>query len=115
MAESANVVQATETLDDGLMVQLVGEIDLTSSPRLRTELMTLLESNPERLVVDLQSVPLMDSSGVATLIEVLQVQRNAGRKLVLCGLQEKVQSVFEITRLSEVFLIVGDLQSAKQA
>ena len=97
------------------MVQLVGEIDLTSSPRLRIELMTLLESNPERLVVDLRSVPLMDSSGVATLIEVLQVQRNAGRKLVLCGLQEKVQSMFEITRLNEVFLIVEDLQSAKQA
>lgn len=115
MAESANVVQATETLEDGSMVQLVGEIDLTSSPRLRIELMTLLESNPERLVVDLRSVPLMDSSGVATLIEVLQVQRNAGRKLVLCGLQEKVQSMFEITRLNEVFLIVEDLQSAKQA
>ena len=77
--------------------------------------MKLLSSSPKRLVVDLTQVELMDSSGVATLIEVLQVQRKDGRKLVLCGLQDKVRSVFEITRLNEVFVIVDDRSAAQQA
>jgi len=115
MAESETVVNATEELDDGFLVQLTGEIDLIRSPALRVELMDLLSSNPQRLVVDLSDVPLMDSSGVATLIEVLQAQRHSGRKLVLYGLQDKVRSVFEITRLNEVFKIVDDRQAAQEA
>ena len=115
MSEAQNVVTTREDLDDGVLVALSGEIDLVRSPVLRTELMTSLDGSPARLVVDLSDVPLMDSSGVATLIEVLQVQRGAGGKLVLCGLQEKVQSVFEITRLTEVFTIVTDRASAMSA
>lgn len=115
MAQSNNVVAATQPIDDGILVKVVGEIDLIHSPTLRGELMSLLQSRPQRLVLDLSDVSLMDSSGVATLIEVLQIQRNAQRKLVLCGLQEKVQSIFEITRLQEVFNIVSDIQTAQQA
>ena len=115
MAESESILQATENLDDGFLVLLTGEIDLTRSPALRVDLMKLLGSKPKRLIVDLTAVELMDSSGVATLIEVLQVQRKDGGKLVLCGLQEKVRSVFEITRLDEVFMIVDDRQAAQQA
>lgn len=115
MADPNNIVQDTQVLDDGFLVLLSGEIDLTRSPALRVYLMNLLTSNPERLVVDLSEVELMDSSGVATLIEVLQIQRKDGRKLVLCGLQQKVQSIFEITRLNEVFVIVDDRQTAREA
>ena len=115
MAQSDNVVQTTQPLNDGFLVKVTGEVDLIRSPELRGELMRLLRSDPQRLVLDLSNVTLVDSSGVATLIEVLQVQRNAGRKLVLCGLQNKVRSVFEITRLQEVFHIVNDSQTAQQA
>jgi anti-sigma B factor antagonist len=108
MSEADDVLDATLTLHDGYMVRLRGEIDLVRSPLLLTKLMDLVRSRPHRLVVDLTQVPLMDSSGVATLIEILQAQSNGGGKLVLCGLQEKVKSVFEITRLHQVFLIVDD-------
>ena len=97
-----------------MLVVLSGEIDLVRSPILRKELMATLDTSLSRLVIDLSNVPLMDSSGVATLIEVLQLQRSAGGKLVLCGLQEKVLGVFEITRLTEVFTIVDDRDSAKR-
>ncbi|MDP6057861.1 MAG: STAS domain-containing protein [Pirellulaceae bacterium] len=115
MAQSEHSEHPTKPLDDGFLVKVTGEIDLIRSPALRGELMSLLKSQPLRLVLDLSNVPLMDSSGVATLIEVLQIQRNGGRKLVLCGLQDKVRSVFEITRLQEVFHIVSDSQTAQQA
>lgn len=115
MSDAKNVVTTREDLDDGVLVVLSGEVDLVRSPALRSELMTMLDASPARVVVDLSGVPLMDSSGVATLIEVLQIQRSSGGKLVLCGLQEKVQSVFEITRLTDVFTIVADRDSARSA
>ena len=113
MSETDSVIQATETLPDGVMVTLQGDVDLSRSPVLRNELLELVKRRPQRLVVNLAAVPYMDSSGVATLIEGLQQQRKSGGKMVLCGLQPKVRSIFEIARLDAVFKIVPDVEAAK--
>ncbi|MHC4429252.1 MAG: STAS domain-containing protein, partial [Planctomycetota bacterium] len=67
---------------------------------------------PARLVIDLSGVPYMDSSGVATLVEAMQIARRTGSKLVLAALQEKVRSIFEIARLDMVFSIVNSVDDA---
>ena len=115
MAEIESVICDRQTIEDGIVVRVEGEIDLIRSPRLRTELMEVLDRELKRVVIDLTAVPFMDSSGVATLVEALQVQRRKNRKLVLYGLQSKVRSIFEISRLDMVFTIADDLTSASQA
>ena len=115
MADQDTVISNRQTIDDGVVVKVEGEIDLIRSPQLRNELIELLDDNLERMVIDLSQVPFMDSSGVATLVEALQVQRRNNRKLILCGLQKKVQSIFEISRLDMVFTITQDTDSAAQA
>ena len=45
--------------------------------------------------------------------ETIVMRDRGGTKLVLCSLQEKVQSIFEIARLDMVFSIVGSLEEAK--
>jgi len=102
----------TQDLADGVMVRVHGDINFTRAADLRVALMTALVSNPDRLVIDLAEVPYMDSSGVATLVEALQVQHGAGRKLVLCNLQSKVQGIFEIARLDMVFTIAANAEAA---
>lgn len=89
----------------------VGEIDLSRSPTLREHLTDALR-NAERLVVDLSNVPYMDSSGVATLVEAMQTARRGGTTLILCGMQDKVRSIFEIARLDTVFTIVTNTDEA---
>ena len=89
-----------------------GDIDLNGSPNLRQELKKAQAAKPQRLVIDLTGVPYMDSSGVATLVEAMQMARRSGSKLVLCGMQDRVRSIFEIARLDTVFTIVRDAGSA---
>lgn len=89
-----------------------GEIDLNASPVLRQELKRVQTARPERLIVDLSGVPYMDSSGVATLVEAMQIARKNSTRLVLCGMQDKVRSIFEIARLDTVFTIAPDSQTA---
>jgi len=115
MNDDPQVIQSTEQLSDGVYVALTGEVDLSSSPTLRHELLRLAGQKPGRLVVDLADVPYMDSSGVATLVEAFQQQRKNGGRMVLCGLQPKVRSIFEIARLDMVFDIVDDKQAALSA
>ena len=98
--------------DDLVVASPVGEIDLARSPSLRSRLGELLGEKPARLIIDLSKVPYMDSSGVATLVEALQVSRSKNSTLVLAGMQDRVRSVFEIARLDTVFTIVADTATA---
>ena len=113
---SANqTVAAQEQIDDGIYLALTGDIDLSRSPVLRQTLLDIASRKPGRLVIDLVAVPYMDSSGVATLVEALQALRKSGGKMVLCSLQPKVRSIFEIARLNMVFTIVDDRDAAMSA
>jgi len=112
-ASDDGVIARTQPIDDGLLVVLDGEIDFSRSPTLRVELMQLIQDNaPRRLVIDLSNVDYMDSSGVATLVEAMQMQRKHGHKLILCGMQPKVLSIFQIARLDMVFTICDDADQA---
>jgi anti-sigma B factor antagonist len=107
-----NITVKSEVRDGATFVIPVGEVDLTASPVLRQELKRLQGTRPQRLIVDLSQVPYMDSSGVATLVEAMQIARKNNTKLVLCGMQQKVKSIFEIARLDTVFAIVADAEKA---
>ncbi len=94
------------------VVSPVGDVDMSSSPQLLDHLREVQRGRPSRLVVDLSGVEYMDSSGVATLVETLKAARKDQTDLLLCGLNERVRSIFEIARLDTVFGIVPDVQSA---
>ena len=98
---------------DTVILSPNGDIDLSRSPELRSQLASIQKDRPpSRLVVNLESVPYMDSSGVATLVEAMQVSRKRGGQIVLCNMQDRVRSIFEIARLDMVFRIVPTLEDA---
>ena len=94
--------------EDRVVVTLSGDIDMRCSPDLRIAMKEVVQKKIPQIVIDMSDVSYMDSSGVATLVEVLQqVKRYQGR-LVLLGLHARVKSVFEIARLTDIFEIYGD-------
>lgn len=101
-----------ELRETAMVVIPTGEIDLTGSPVLRMELRKAQTDRPARLIIDLSGVPYMDSSGVATLVEAMQIARRNNTRLVLCSLRDKVRSIFEIARLDTVFSIAADADAA---
>ena len=100
------------TRDSGEVVRVRGEVDLHTSPQLRRLLLETIEKQPERLIVDLSSVSYMDSSGVGTMVESKRLLERTGGRMVLVGLQPRVQSVFEITQLDRFFEFAADLDEA---
>lgn len=110
-----SLIVNTDIRPDAAIVTPVGDVDLTASPVLRQELKRIQSSRPARLVVDLSKVPYMDSSGVATLVEAMKTAQQNRTRLVLCGLQPKVKSIFEIARLDTVFAITPDTEKALTA
>ncbi|MFG0274499.1 MAG: STAS domain-containing protein [Phycisphaerales bacterium] len=101
--------------DELIIVSPRGEVDLSTSPELREALKSALRDRPKRIIVNMTDVPSVDSSAIATLIEAMRSSSQQRTKLVLCSVQERVRSVFEIARLDSVFDIRPDLDSAMGA
>ena len=96
---------------DGLIVSLVGDVDLDTSPESRR---VLLECVGRRVpvVADLSGVDYMDSSGVASLVEALQTSKRNGTVFALASPQPKVLRVLQLARLDTVFRIVDHAEQA---
>ncbi|MFQ5676100.1 MAG: STAS domain-containing protein [bacterium] len=94
------------------IIQIEGEVDLYSSPDLRKRLLKITDAKDKAILVDLQKVKYMDSSGVATLVEALQQVSKYGGKLKLANLKDAVKDVFELSRLDKVFDIFESIDEA---
>jgi anti-sigma B factor antagonist len=106
---------SVERRDGFVVVAPEGDVDLSCARDLQMSLREAMDGSPGRVIVDLERVPYMDSSGVATLVEAMQIARKQSTKLVLCAMQDKVRSIFEIARLDRVFTIVQDMEEASTA
>src|SRR5437867_11573500 len=94
------------------VLPLKGDIELHVAPAVTASLTAMIEKKPERMVIDLSEVTYNDSAGLAALIQAMQKVEGYGGKFSLAGLQETVRSIFEISRLDQVFRIFPDSDTA---
>lgn len=102
----------TEVNGQVALLQIGGEVDMYSSPEARKAIMEVVKQKIPKLIVDLKEVSYMDSSGVATLIEGLQMCHKYNGNLLIAGLRDNVREVFELTRLDKIFQIYQDVDAA---
>lgn len=84
------------------IVDVVGDIDLQNSPRLRKLLLETLRLSP-RVIVNLGQVRYIDSSGIASLVEGLKESQSLKNRFILFGLSKPAREVLRLTRLISVF------------
>lgn len=99
-------------LDGVSVVAVKGEIDVYTAPRLRDRITDLVGSGAYRIVVDLEGVEFLDSTGLGVLVGGLKKVRAHGGSLQLVCTQERLLKIFRITGLAKVFAIHDDLDSA---
>ncbi|MDY0300978.1 MAG: STAS domain-containing protein [Trichlorobacter sp.] len=87
-------------------------IDANNAEALKIELSRLFEESKKCVVVDLQQVRFIDSSGLGALVSGFKNASSRQASLKLCSLQSQVKSMFELTRLHRVFDIFDDAESA---
>lgn len=107
-------VKVEERGPGNYVVRPEGDVDMSTSPELRATLAPLLAAGTQCLVVDLSQVPYMDSSGIATLVEGLQLSRKNSSKFILAGLGPSVRAAFEVAHLMEVFQVAPSVESVFQ-
>ena len=104
---------AIRKLDQITIVDVSGDIDLSTSPELRKLLLReMRELKVPRVVINLTSVRYVDSSGVASLLEGLKASRDLKSRFIMYGLNTKVTQVLQLSKLLNVFEICENEEQA---
>jgi anti-sigma B factor antagonist len=92
--------------------EIKGDIDINSSPEIRDSFEKVIKNKAMKVLVNLNGVSYVDSSGLATLVEMLKKTRSYGGRLRISNLAPKVKSLFEITKLEKLFEIFDTAEDA---
>jgi len=89
-----------------------GEVDVYTAPRLRERLVELVSQGHRQIVIDLDGVDFLDSTGLGVLVGGLKRLRSNGGDMSLVCTQARILKVFEITGLTTVFSISASVDEA---
>ncbi|MGA2402485.1 MAG: STAS domain-containing protein [Syntrophobacteraceae bacterium] len=101
-------IQVNQRKPGVFVVSLAGDLDMSSSPQVRDVLLPIFRKELSHLVVDLAEVPYIDSSGIATFVEALQLARKGKVRFSLAGACRTVESIFDLAYLKNVFEMAPD-------
>ncbi len=96
---------STRAEGDATVLEIAGEIDVYTAPKLREQLVDLVNAGSYQLVVDLERVEFLDSTGLGVLVGGLKRVRAHDGSLSLVCTQERILKIFRITGLTKVFPI----------
>ena len=105
---------ATRTEGDRTVVSVGGEIDVYTAPKLREQLIDLVSAGNYHLVVDMENVDFLDSTGLGVLVGGLKRVRAHDGSLELVCTQERILKIFRITGLTKVFGIHDSIAEAEE-
>ena len=93
-------VQSTNT---ETKVTIRGSLDINSAPALAEEIDKIVAAKPDKVAVDLTSLDLIDSSGVAALVKLYKGIRSAGGAIAISGARDQPLAIFKLLRMDKVF------------
>lgn len=93
--------------------------NLSNDPPLDETLREVAEradgSPAPNVLLDFGGVEHMNSSHLAQIMKLHKALEPSGRTLVLCGMNERVRSVFDLSNLSRVLHIEDDVDAARES
>ncbi|MEO5679789.1 MAG: STAS domain-containing protein [Acidimicrobiales bacterium] len=105
-------IEVDDTHPPHVVVAVSGEVDIATAPKLREKLVELASQGAQQVVVDLEAVEFLDSTGLGVLIGGMKRLRGLEGDLTLVCTQPRILKVFEITGLNRAFSIYETVDAA---
>ena len=83
----------------------MGELDLSTAPQLRDELLRLADAGAPQVTIDLSELGFIDSTGLSVIVTAMKRLRQQGGEMALRSPTPSTRKVLEITGLTEVISI----------
>jgi anti-sigma B factor antagonist len=92
-----------QQINDEARLTIRGSLDINSAPALAEEIDKIVATRPPTVLVDLSSLDLIDSSGVAALVKLYKGVRSNGGVVTISGARDQPLAIFKLLRMDKVF------------
>lgn len=112
-----NIRLETQVKESGgiKVLDLAGEVDVYTAPRFKDAVNEIIESGQRHLVINMERVTYMDSSGFGTLLSATKRLKPAGGTVNLVKCSGSIDRILRITRLDAVFRTHNSVEEAIQS
>ena len=101
--ESIRLETVIRDVDTTKVLNVSGEIDVYTAPQFKEAVNSIIDSGQKHLVVDMNQVTYMDSSGFAALLSATKRLRPQGGTVNLVNVSNAIDRILRITRLDTIF------------
>lgn len=84
------------------VLEVIGEVDASSSIQLDNALKNAIESGDGKLLIDCKSLDYISSAGLGVFMSYIEDINAKGAKMIIVGLNDKVKNVFNILGLDQL-------------
>jgi anti-sigma B factor antagonist len=105
----------SRTVDSFEIIEVSGEIDVYTAPKLREAVVNAVEAGHAHLIIDVRKVDFLDSTGLGVLVGALKRVRADGGSLDIVCTQERILKIFQITGLDKVFGLHASIEDVSAA
>ncbi|MBP9160843.1 MAG: STAS domain-containing protein [Flavobacteriales bacterium] len=95
-----------------LVTTQVDKLDTTCAPELKSELVYLNKTDVRNIIIDMGKTRYCDSSGLSALLVANRLCKGVNGNLIICGLQEPVMKLVQISQLESVLSITPTVNEA---
>jgi len=102
-----------EELQNGVVVEMVGQLDVSNIDHVEEEMMPFtMETKYKRIVMDFKGLTYLNSRAVGMLVNFYNQLTQQGKKMVLCNLSGGVHDTLTLVGVSQIMKFFNDLESA---
>lgn len=102
-----------QSTDDVTILELLSPVSGDGSHQLfLPQIESLLEEGHRKFVLDMTELGWINSSGLGLFIGARRRIEEAGGQLVICGVNQRIRDIFEVTALATMYTIVPDVKAA---
>ncbi len=107
-----DVVLRVEERGDSTVVRAGGDLDVATAPRLREEVIRLITAGQTNIVLDLDLVAFVDSTGLGVIVGLLKRTRTLGGDLRLVSTNPGLRRILELTALDHALPLAASVDEA---
>ena len=108
-------IKTQHTDKNFLVMKIIGEMDVYTSPKLRSEISRQIKSGNHRILLDLSELEYLDSTGLGVLAESLSELQKCGGDLRLLSPASAFLRLLNLTNLSNSFIIYQSFRDAQNS
>ncbi|MFW5500609.1 MULTISPECIES: STAS domain-containing protein [unclassified Maridesulfovibrio] len=92
-----------ESSFEEVLIKISGEVDFTGTPDLREKMHAFVKQTSGEVLVDLSELEYLDSSGLASLIELRRILNKDSRSVKIIAVTDQVDRLLNLTQVKSLF------------